>query len=496
MANNSQNFLKKLQEIRQKSGVALTTGLDDREIEAFLARDPQLALAIDVAHGRFKDLAEENPDLLRSSEESLLELVQQGFLSFYANEARSPYLPLAAKGPWIVTVFGAVIYDTGGYGMLGLGHSPDVIDQILGQSFVMANIMTPNLEQLRFTELLREKIGFAHNSSNPPYQKFACMNSGSEANSVAARIIGLHAKRMSDPGAPHAGKATILIGLKGGFHGRTLGPALASDSSYQYYQNVAFFRDQRFLFTCKPNDCEDLISVFDRAKRENLFVKAMFMEPVMGEGNPGLAITPEFYNLARKLTQENNALLVVDSVQAGFRAHGCLSILDYPGFANVEVPDIETFSKALNAGQVPFSLLAMRQETAELYIDGVYGNTMTANPRALSVACAVLEAIGPDIGKNVVERGKEFLDKLRSLEKRLADKIHSVQGTGLLLAAELDSKIKVVGPGGVEEFMRLKGVNVIHGGQNAIRYTPSFKITTEEIDLIIKVTEEAIRSCS
>ena len=44
---------------------------------------------------------------------------------------------------------------------------------------------------------------------------------------------------------------------------------------------------------------------------------------------------------------------------------------------------METYSKALNAGQYPLSVLALTAPTAELYRKGVYGNTMTTNPRAL-----------------------------------------------------------------------------------------------------------------
>jgi acetylornithine/succinyldiaminopimelate/putrescine aminotransferase len=106
----------------------------------------------------------------------------------------------------------------------------------------------------------------------------------------------------------------------------------------------------------------------------------------MGEGNPGMAITPEFYAEARRLTREHGSLMLVDSIQAGLRAHGVLSIIDYPGFEELEAPDMETYSKALNAGQYPLSVLAMNRFAAELYRKGVYGNTMTSNPRALDVA--------------------------------------------------------------------------------------------------------------
>ncbi len=67
-----------------------------------------------------------------------------------------------------------------------------------------------------------------------------------------------------------------------------------------------------------------------------------------------------------------------------------LSIVDYPGFEKLDPPDMETYSKALNAGQYPLSVLAVSERAADLYNKGIYGNTMTANPRALDVALARL----------------------------------------------------------------------------------------------------------
>ena len=40
--------------------------------------------------------------------------------------------------------------------------------------------------------------------------------------------------------------------------------------------------------------------------------------------------------------------------------------------------------------------------------------------------------------------------------------------------------------------MRKHGINVIHGGTNALRFTPSFDITSEEVDLIIDATRDAL----
>src|SRR5690606_31988058 len=147
------------------------------------------------------------------------------------------------------------------------------------------------------------------------------------------------------------------------------------------------------LIAIAPYDVEALRRAFAEAEASGWFIEAVFLEPVMGEGDPGRALPRAFYDAARELTTAHGSLLLVDSIQAGLRAHGVLSIVDYPGFEGIDAPDLETYSKALNAGQYPLSVLAATAHAAGLYRTGVYGNTMTTNPRALDVACVVLETL-------------------------------------------------------------------------------------------------------
>lgn len=212
----------------------------------------------------------------------------------------------------------------------------------------------------------------------------------------------------------------------------------------------------------------------------------------MGEGNPGLAISPEFYARARELTREHGTMLVVDSIQAGLRAHGVLSVVDYPGFRDLDEPDMESYSKALNAGQFPLSVLALSQRAASIYRHGLYGNTMTTNPRALDVAVAVLESLTPELRDNIRDRGKELLDGLAALALETNNAITRAQGTGLLVSAELASRYKIHGTGSTEDYLRRRGLGVIHGGERSLRYTPVFDIAAEEVDLIIELTKDAL----
>jgi acetylornithine/succinyldiaminopimelate/putrescine aminotransferase len=376
--------------------------------------------------------------------------------------------------------------------MLGFGHSPSAPIEAMGQPWVMANVMSPSFSHLRLTEKLKKEVG--HRRGHCPFSQFICMNSGSESVTVASRFSDINAQKHTAPGARHEGKTVKFLALQGAFHGRTDRPAQLSDSSLpKYRKHLYSFNKRTNLVTIPPNDVAALHQAFADAERDGVFFESMFIEPVMGEGNPGMAITPEFYSAARNVTRENGTLLLVDSIQAGLRTHGMLSVVDYPGFEQLDAPDMETYSKALNAGQYPLSVLALNESTAAMYAKGVYGNTMTCNPRALEVACTVLDSLNDDLRANISDRGAEMVEVLNALKAELPNTITKVQGTGLLLSAELNGDIyTVVGFGGVEEYCRVNGIGVIHGGTNSLRFTPHFELSSKEIKLIVSVVKDAL----
>ena len=488
-------LIEKLQYLREQTGEAETTGLSDDLVLKFSKTHSELPEAIEEAYELFQGYQAEWGDFFRQSERDMIAALQADYVNFYNEHAVNPYVSLSARGPWVITMHGAVIHDSGGYGMLGFGHGPKPVLAAMNRNQVMANVMTANLSQKRLADALRKEIGHRRSAENRhPYDRFLCLNSGSEAVTVAARISDLNAKKLTDPGQAYAGKTIKMLSLKGGFHGRTDRPAQASDSTRKAYQVLASFRDRDVLETVEPNNIEQLRQVFADAKKKNVFFEMMFVEPVMGEGNPGVAMSREFYDEARRLTLDMGSLLLVDSIQAGLRAQGCLSLTDYPGFEDCVPPDLETYSKAVNAGQYPLSILAMSERASHLYVRGVYGNTMTTNPRALDVACAVLDMITDDVRKNIVVRGQQFLSKFRQLQAEFPDVITGVTGTGLLCALHLrEEGYTVVGVNCVEKYMRQKGIGVIHGGKNALRFTPHFRIDEAEINLICDAIREALR---
>jgi len=486
------SFIERLAPLRAASGARLTHGLDDATLERLAPDHPQLQAAVEAGAEAFAQVRGELGDVLELDEQAQVEAMQQGFINFYADDAVTPYVALAARGPWVVTLKGAVLYDAGGYGMLGFGHTPEAVLDAMARPQVMANIMTPSLSQQRFVRALRAEIG--HRRGGCPYTHFMCLNSGSEAVGLAARIADVNSRLQTEPGAPHAGATVKRVVVKGSFHGRTDRPALYSDSSRRTYQQyLASYRNEDSVIAVAPYDEAALRGVFDEAARNNWFIEAVFLEPVMGEGDPGRAVPPAFYAVARELTRAHGSLLLLDSIQAGLRVHGVLSVVDYPGFEGLEAPDMETYSKALNAAQFPLSVLAVNERAAQLYRKGIYGNTMTSNPRALDVACATLAQLTPQVRDNIRERGAEALRRLEQLRAELGGLITRVQGTGLLFSCELAPQFKCYGADSTEEWLRRHGINVIHGGENSLRFTPHFNIDSAELELMVGMIGRALR---
>ena len=481
-----------LASLRAHKGQRLTQGLDDATVERLAKSHPDQGVAIEAAAAEHARLQDEFAELFDLDEEAQLRAVQAGFVNFYADDAVNPYIALAARGPWVITLNGAVLYDAGGYGMLGFGHTPEAVMEAMSRPQVMANIMTPSLSQLRFDRALRKEIG--HTRCGCPFAKFLCLNSGSESVGLAARIADINSKLMTDPDGRHAGRTIKRIVVKGSFHGRTERPALYSDSSRKsYQQHLASYRGEDSVIAIPPYDVDALKQAFADAETKGWFVEAVFLEPVMGEGDPGRSVPPAFYAAARELTRSHGSLFLVDSIQAGLRAHGVLSIVDYPGFEGLDAPDMETYSKALNAAQYPLSVLAVNERAAGLYRKGVYGNTMTTNPRALDVACATLAQLTPQVRENIRKRGVEAVQKLQQLQGELGGLITNVQGTGLLFSCELSPAFKCYGTGSTEEWLRQQGLNVIHGGANSLRFTPHFAMDGEELELLVGMVGKALR---
>ena len=391
------------------------------------------------------------------------------WLPLYAPHERFPTTPVAAAGPWLVDGRGGVTYDAGGYGANAFGHNDPTLLRAVAAPRVQANFLMPSHAQVDVAAALHPHLGS---------RTIACLNSGSEANSLALRVAARHVRRRP-----------VAVALEGGFHGRTEGPALVSHSSHEAYARaLSGWRaasDARVRWV-RTNDVADVHRVFDRIRASGEFPEVTVVEPVRGEGDPATPLDPSFYGALVARTRAAGGLVLVDSVQAGLRCHGVLSITDYPGFERQPRPDLETFAKALNGGVVSASLVAFGERARERFDPSLYGNTMAAHPRALAVMTACLAQMTPDVTRNVVARGRELRDALAAACG--PDKVRGVRGVGLLVAILLRPG---VAPHHVAHAFRVRGVHVVPA-RDSVRFTPWFRTSREEVRLMARVTREVL----
>ncbi len=282
--------------------------------------------------------------------------------------------------------------------------------------------------------------------------------------------------------------------MKGAFHGRTERPALYSDSSRKdYMQNLASFRDEDSLITVEPYNVDALQKAFADADRNGWFIEAMFLEPVMGEGDPGRGVPASFYAAARELTKAHGSLFLVDSIQAGLRAHGVLSIVDYPGFEGHEAPDMETYSKALNAGAVP-AVGARRHRARGRPVS--QGHLRQHDDHQSARARRRLRRAGAaDAGtaRQYPRARQGSARQARGAEGRNRRPDHQGPGHRPAVLVRACAAVQVLWRGSTEEWMRERGIGVIHGGANSLRFTPHFAVTADELDLVVRLVGRALR---
>ena len=186
---------------------------------------------------------------------------------------------LARQELWVVTSFGAVLHDSGGYGMLGFGHCVETTQKILGANHVMANVMTASPSHHRLCAALDAEIGHTRQSHTHVYGRYMFLNSGSEALSLAARIADLNTKNRITAKQ----KLVRSLSFAHSFHGRTERPARLSDSCRPVYrQHLHSFASLDDIGTLKHNDVQGLRQAFADAERDGVFIDAMYFEPISG----------------------------------------------------------------------------------------------------------------------------------------------------------------------------------------------------------------------
>lgn len=350
-----------------------------------------------------------------------------------------------------------------GIAVTNLGHGEaDIIEALRVQTdkIMHSSNLYYSEEQAKLAQVIIE--------NSAPGKVFIC-NSGTEANEAAFKLIRRHGitKNLEHP---------VILALEGSFHGRSTGAMSMTGNQAIRDGFGELIGDVHFV---TPNDEQSLISAFDKYG-EN--IAGLIMELIIGEGGI-IPLTHGFVNLARKLTEETNSMLVFDEIQTGMGRTGKMFCFEHYGFA----PDAFTLAKALGSG-FPIGALVVAEEFTPLLGKGMHGSTFGGNHLACAIAYETFRII---LSRNILEGietiSTNMFQRLETM-KSTSPIVKDVRGRGLHIGVELTIPSRPI----VEECLR-KGLIVNSTANNVIRIMPPLTISLEKAAEGMDILESVLK---
>jgi glutamate-1-semialdehyde 2,1-aminomutase len=286
----------------------------------------------------------------------------------------SPY-PLfiaSAKGSKFKTVDSQEYLDyCMAYGALIDGHAPPEVIEAVEEALEKGSIYgQPTEREVELAELIASMI--------PSMEMVRLVNSGTEATMHAIRLARAFTdkkKVLKFEGGFHGSHDSVLV--KAGSGATLLGSPSSGGVPSEVAKNtlVSRFNDEKIAGKIIRDHSSELAAVI--------------VEPVLGNIGPVLP-KPGFLETLRKVTEENEVLLIFDEVITGFR----LSMGGAQEYYKIR-PDLTILGKVLGGG-LPLSAFGGRRDIMEKLapMGPVYqAGTYSGNPVSVSAALATLESL-------------------------------------------------------------------------------------------------------
>jgi acetylornithine/N-succinyldiaminopimelate aminotransferase len=347
-----------------------------------------------------------------------------------------------------------------GWAVNALGHAPPEL-----RAAVSAQLATLVSSSPAYHNAPALELG-ARLALESRLEKVFLCSTGAEANEGAIKLARKWGKL-------HRNGAFEIITTVNGFHGRTLATMAATGKPGW---------DTMF-----PPAVPGFVKVpFGDAQAVEAHIGsntvAVMVEPIQGEG--GVVVPPDGYLASlRRIADAHGVLLIADEVQTGVGRTGTLFAHQRDGI----LPDVMTIGKGIGGG-VPLAALLV-SERASCFERGEQGGTFGGNPLAAAAGLAVLGAVtAPGFLARVVERGDRIQAGLGALGA--AHGIAEVRGRGLLIAARLEKPCAE----GVRDAAFELGLLVNAVRPDTLRFMPALNVTEKEIDEMLALLEQALRS--
>lgn len=303
-----------------------------------------------------------------------------------------PFYTKRGSGSRIYTEDGNGLIDCClGYGPLLLGHCHPAVKTAIKDALESGWLFgTPNEKEIELAKIIT--------GDHPSMDMCRFVSSGSEATMAAIRLA-----------RGYSGKKDI-VKIEGGFHGAHDGVLIQAGSGAltMGVPDSAGVIPEVVSHTAQvpyndPESLEVLVS-------KNDDIAALIIEPVMGNVGPVLP-KKDYLTEVRKITAENDVLLIMDEVICGYRV----------GIGGAQVmydikPDITTLGKVAGGG-LPIGIFGGRRDIMELVAPSgpVYqAGTFSGNPLTLTAGAAAL---------NFIHENSELYDVLDRFTKTIMESL-------------------------------------------------------------------------
>lgn len=342
----------------------------------------------------------------------------------------------------------------------------------------------------------------------PGLDRFFYSDNGSTAMEVAVKMAYQYQVHIGRP------ERSRFITFKNAYHGDTLGAVSVGGIGIYHttFKPLMFETLQApapYCYRCELGctrescsmQCVDALE--DLMKHHAGQVAGLVIEPLV-QGAGGMIVQPSgFLKRVRELCDRYDILMIADEVATGFGRTGAMFACNHEDV----VPDIMAISKGIAAGYLPLAATvtvdkvysAFLGEYAELKTF-FHGHTFTGNPLACAVALKSLDLFEQD---NLLA---ELQPKIARLKQRLGDfkdllHVGDIRQCGLAVGIELVENREAGTPYPWEDRV---GINVCLEARkrgvfsrplgNTIVVFPPLVISNEELDMLLDVLHESIRT--
>ena len=377
-----------------------------------------------------------------------------------------PVVAKKAKAQWVWDVDGKKYLDClAAYSALNFGHQHPAIMRALRRQMRNLSLTSRAMHNDQLGPFAEELAALVGQDMVLP------MNTGAEAVETALKIARAWGYRVKGV-TPNSAK---IIVARENFHGRTLG--IVSFSSDDTARND--FGPFLPGFIAVPyGDAAALEEAID----ENTV--AVLLEPIQGEA--GIVIPPaEYLPEVRRVTRENNVLLIADEIQSGLGRTGATLQVDNVGVT----PDMITLGKALGGGVLPVSAVVGRSDVLGVIHPGQHGSTFGGNPLAAAVGRAVVSLLARgDLQRRARVLGEQMVERLKHMESL---GVVGVRQAGLWAGVDVDPTLATGRE--VAEALVSRGVLTKDTHGSTLRFAPPLVVTERDIDFAMDQLESAMR---